>query len=122
MSKSNADILAKLKIKNIPVSKERLDIIIPAKQPMEKETIELKTKVVDKTKFAEFDRESFLKMITGIATTITPVVIAGPGPLPLPLSLFSPFSSICLYVFVSLCLCVFVIVFVFVCLPLSVCL
>ena len=86
MSKSNADILAKLKIKNIPVSKERLDIIIPAKQPMEKETIELKTKVVDKTKFAEFDRESFLKMITGIASTISPVVIAGPGPLPVPFS------------------------------------
>jgi hypothetical protein len=79
--KTNADILAKLKIKNIPVSKERLDIIIPLKQPMEKESIELKTKVVDKTKFAEFDRESFLKKIT---KTSESVVIVGPGPGPVP--------------------------------------
>jgi hypothetical protein len=94
--KTNADILAKLKIKNIPVSKERVDIIIPAKQPILREAIELKTKVVDKTKFAEFDRESFLKKITGtkelglaepdtaivIAEPDTAVVMAGPEPVP----------------------------------------
>jgi hypothetical protein len=79
---TNADILAKLKIKNIPVSKQQLDIIIPAKQPMVREAIELKTKIVDKTKFVEFDRESFLKNITGTADINGPapaVVIAGPA-------------------------------------------
>ena len=86
--KTNADILAKLKIKNIPVSKERLDIVIPAKQPILRETIELKTKVVNKTKFAVFDRESFLNKITNKTSEVAiadaeaePVVIAKAEPI-----------------------------------------
>ena len=56
----SADILAKLKIKNIPVPKQRLEIIIPT----QRESIQIKTTIVDKTKFADFDRQSFLKQLT----------------------------------------------------------
>ena len=56
----SADILAKLKIKNIPEPKQRLEIIIPT----QREAVQIKTTIVDKTKIADFDRQSFLKQLT----------------------------------------------------------
>jgi len=69
----STDILAKLKIKNIPIVKEQVKILIPT----QKEVIDIKTKIVDKTKFAQFDRETFLQQITAIEPTkitLSPVV------------------------------------------------
>ena len=38
----SADILAKLKIKNIPVAKQNISLLIPKQQPLVKEAIQLK--------------------------------------------------------------------------------
>ena len=75
----SADILAKLKIKNLPATKERIEIALPV--PNKKATVELKTKIVDKSSYSNFDRETFLQNIierTPEENAIPPVIVAKP--------------------------------------------
>ena len=72
-----SDILAKLKIKHTPIVKEQVKILIPA----QKEVVQIKTKIVDKTQFANFDREAFLKTLSEVVpgeTILSPVVVIEP--------------------------------------------
>ena len=85
----SSDILAKLKIKNLPTTKEKIEINIPI--PVKKNDINLKTTVVDKSSSSNFDREAFLKTIiernigeirkpTNISQAVPPVIVAQPIP------------------------------------------
>jgi len=65
-SMNKADILAKLKIKNIPVSQNKVTVVFPSQQASQEKPINVKTKIVDKSKSSIFDRDSFLKKIADI--------------------------------------------------------
>ena len=73
----SADILAKLKIKNMPATKEKIEIALPV--PNKKATVVLKTNIVDKSSYSNFDRETFLQQIlerTPEEKAIPPVIVA----------------------------------------------
>ena len=60
----SAALLAKLKIKKQPDVLEKVELVIPNVVPIEKEDVVLQTKIVDKSKTNEFDREAFLTSLT----------------------------------------------------------
>ena len=75
----SADILAKLKIKNIPIAKQTVDIRIPK----QKEVVEMKTKIVDKRDIVSFDRDAFLqniRIVRGGPATLAPATLTLVGP------------------------------------------
>lgn len=74
----SADILAKLKIKNMPVMKEKIEIVMP----VPKEAVQVRTNIVDKSKSSDFDREAFLKNLLDKRGLVLPTV--GPVNLPVP--------------------------------------
>jgi len=52
-------LLAKLKINKPPVPKQNIEVNIPNIE--QKEGVEVKAKIIDDTKNANFDRDTFLK-------------------------------------------------------------
>lgn len=75
----SADILAKLKIKNMPATKENIAIHMP--NPMKKTDVQVKTKIVDKSGEGGFDRAAFMKKILErkpVAIYVPPVIVAQP--------------------------------------------
>jgi len=70
----STDILAKLKIKNLPAVKQKIDIIIPTQEPNKKESVLIKTKIVDKTKSSDFDRQAFLDKMMPTGSLQVPLV------------------------------------------------
>ena len=57
----SAALLAKLKIKNQPIQRENIEIIIP--EPALQTDINIKTQIKDKTKLFTIDRKAFLTSI-----------------------------------------------------------
>lgn len=57
----SAGILAKLKIKNMPATKENIAIHMP--NPIKKSDVQIKTKIVDKSGYGDFDRAAFMKKL-----------------------------------------------------------
>jgi hypothetical protein len=94
----SADILAKLKVKNIPAKNQNIEISIPTQQPLHKETVNIKTKIVDKSDISNFDRKTFLKQLLvrkeeSLGVSLSPAIIepvpvpvSAPVPVPVPVS------------------------------------
>jgi hypothetical protein len=76
----SADILAKLKIKNMPATKENIAIHMP--NPIKKADVQVKTTIVDKSGEGLFDRAAFMKKILEKKPTelpVPPVIVVQPA-------------------------------------------
>ena len=58
----------------MPATKESIDIALPL--PNTRATVELKTKIVDKSNYSNFDRDAFLQNIIERTPTVPPIIVA----------------------------------------------